>query len=171
MSTHYTKNPEYYAQKRNEWRATNPERREAQKTRAKTAMKEWLNLPGNREAHNKAARERYHKSKHTKVSYNLFISAKARATKRGLPFTIELSDILIPEVCPVFGFKLEINEGKAGPNSPSIDRIDNSLCYIKGNIQVISRKANAMKNDATNEELEKFALWIRRKPQEECPLL
>lgn len=39
----------------------------------------------------------------------------------------------------------------------SIDRIDNSLGYIPGNVEVITKKANSMKNGASNEELLNFA--------------
>ena len=73
--------------------------------------------------------------------------AKNRIKK--LPFNIEITDIIIPEICPVLGIKIEINEGKYKDNSPSLDRINNSLGYIKGNISIISWRANKLKNDGT----------------------
>lgn len=46
--------------------------------------------------------------------------------------------------------------------SPSIDRIDNSKGYIKGNVWIISMKANAMKNSANFKELHTFCKNILR---------
>lgn len=91
----------------------------------------------------------------------LLISARHRAKKNNLPFNIELEDISIPEYCPILEIKLERKEyGKNGsfqPSSPSLDKIVPELGYVKGNVIVISMKANAMKYNATKEELVNFS--------------
>lgn len=89
----------------------------------------------------------------------LWANAKRRAAERGLEFTITKEDVHIPDICPVLGIPLAVGNGTAQSNSASLDRIDNSLGYIPGNVQVISLRANAMKNSATQEELLKFAYW------------
>lgn len=83
----------------------------------------------------------------------LWTKAKKRAKKRGLEFNIEVSDVVIPEFCPVLGLKLEQGKGKMQASSPTLDRIDSSKGYIKGNVRVISYRANMLKNNATVEEL------------------
>lgn len=88
--------------------------------------------------------------------------AKSRCKQSNREFNIEVSDIVIPDVCPILGIELNMNSGKSGAyrNSPSLDRIDNSRGYTKDNIQVISQLANAMKCHATDKELRMFATWV-----------
>ena len=50
--------------------------------------------------------------------------------------------------------------GKQTANSPSIDKIIPEMGYTKGNIQIISNKANKMKSDATPLDLILFAAWV-----------
>ena len=94
----------------------------------------------------------------------LYLSAQNRAKKRQTECTITEQDITIPKNCPCFNKPLEkkFKAGKRGasPYAPSLDRIDNKKGYIKGNVQVISYKANTMKGNATPEELLQFAFWI-----------
>jgi hypothetical protein len=90
--------------------------------------------------------------------YHIFSRAKTRAKERNLEFDIEISDITIPEKCPVFGTKFEIGNHKT---CASIDRINANLGYVKGNIQIISNKANMIKGDASLEEIEKLYIWYK----------
>jgi hypothetical protein len=92
---------------------------------------------------------------------NLFQLAHHRAKTKGIEFNIEISDIVIPDVCPILGIPIKkIIDGNRDA-SPSLDRIDNNKGYIKDNIQVISFKANAMKLTANKDELINFANWVR----------
>lgn len=94
----------------------------------------------------------------------LVSSAKMRAKKKNLEFSITKYDIHIPEYCPILGIKLERASygSKAGqPQSPSIDRIDSTKGYIPGNVWVISRQANMIKTNATLEQLIIVGNWAR----------
>jgi hypothetical protein len=94
----------------------------------------------------------------------LLSAARDRAKQKGLSCTITAEDIIIPEFCPVLGLKLDRNarRGKKVNAAPSLDRIDNAKGYIKGNVEVISWRANNLKRDATAEELEAVATYIRK---------
>jgi hypothetical protein len=95
---------------------------------------------------------------------HLWSSAKYRATKKGLEFNIEISDIIIPEYCPYLGVKLTSHKLRGHLDSHmSVDRIDSSKGYIKGNIEVISYRANVMKNNATKEQLISFSKNVLKK--------
>jgi hypothetical protein len=83
---------------------------------------------------------------------SMLSKAKNRASSRGIEFSITQNDIFIPEFCPYFGIPLFKGEGTHTENSPSIDRIDSSKGYIPGNVEVISRRANVIKNNGTADE-------------------
>jgi hypothetical protein len=93
----------------------------------------------------------------------MLAGAKNRCKTSGLEFNIDVSDIVIPIVCPILGIPIykEVSD-KTGPKytSPSLDRIDNDKGYIKGNVQVVSNKANTMKGNSTPQERINFALWV-----------
>lgn len=94
------------------------------------------------------------------VEYRMWERAKHRAGAADVPFDIEPCDIIIPELCPILGIKMEACKSKMGAFSPSLDRIIPELGYIKGNIAVISYRANTIKNNATPEELRRVADWL-----------
>lgn len=99
----------------------------------------------------------------------MFNQARCRASKKGLDFDLDISDIVIPACCPVFGIPLFVNEGKKGacPNSPTLDRIDQSKGYVKGNIWVISSKANTLKSYGTLEDFDILLKAWKQKINEE----
>lgn len=92
----------------------------------------------------------------------MYASAKIRAQKKGIPFDIEEDDIIIPEICPILEVPLFLGHKGNYEYTPSLDRIDNSKGYVKGNIMVISKKANSMKNSASIEELRMFVKNVLR---------
>jgi hypothetical protein len=95
----------------------------------------------------------------------LMVRAKRRRAKQdGIEFSITAKDISVPKYCPVLGLELRMNIGGTGPadNSPSIDRKDPTRGYVPGNVQVISFRANTLKNNATIEELEKLVAFLKR---------
>lgn len=91
---------------------------------------------------------------------NLYHNAQARALAYHIPFNIELSDVVVPAVCPVLGIPLTIGMGKSKSSSPTLDRIVPRLGYVKGNVCVISMRANRLKNDASAAELRALAAYV-----------
>jgi hypothetical protein len=91
----------------------------------------------------------------------MLTDAKARARRDGVPFDLKKGDVHLPTHCPVLGILL----GKGTPNnhnnSPSLDRINPTLGYVKGNVAVISHKANRLKGEATADDHIRIAIWIK----------
>jgi hypothetical protein len=101
----------------------------------------------------------YYTSKN--VEKHLLAQAKARSKKAGIEFNITLEDVVIPDLCPYLMTPMTCIYGKGRKQTnASIDRIDSSKGYIKGNVQVISLLANMMKTNATEEQLVAFAVGV-----------
>jgi hypothetical protein len=95
---------------------------------------------------------------------HLLSCSKSRAKKKGHEFTITAADLVMPESCPCCGGKIAMRSGptKQGPlpTSPSIDRFDNNLGYVPGNVSIICWRCNELKRNATVDELRKIIAWI-----------
>ena len=87
--------------------------------------------------------------------------ARRRALKKNLPFDLTAEDLTVPDFCPALGIPLYRASGhKAqGPNSPTLDRIDPEQGYVRGNVLVVSARANQIKSDSTPTELHRVACF------------
>ena len=94
--------------------------------------------------------------------------ARERAIKKGIDVNNEkefnlksYTDIpLIPKFCPILNIPLFVKGWVGTDNSPTLDRIDNNKRYLKGNIRVISRKANQMKSNGSFKDIEKLYFFM-----------
>lgn len=97
---------------------------------------------------------------HEDYRRRMYYMAKASNRTRGVPFDLSsYEDIPYTEICPVFGWKLEIG---GGLNSPSLDRIIPELGYVKGNIVVVSLLANQIKSNATPDQIMAVAKFYKK---------
>lgn len=105
----------------------------------------------------------YRISKHwsNDLHKNLYHNAKYRSKRDGWVFDLNPEDIEIPEFCPVFGMKLQRTGRHWGDSSPSLDRIDSTKGYTRGNVRVVSWLANRLKNNATVEQLELVIKYMK----------
>jgi hypothetical protein len=93
----------------------------------------------------------------------MWYKTKISSGKRKLEFNLSIDDIIIPTHCPYLGVELLTHPDQSNsPNYFSIDRIDSTKGYVRGNIQIISLLANTMKNNATINQLIDFCKGIIR---------
>jgi len=96
----------------------------------------------------------------------IFHSARKRGIPIGFASAMEFATYVksvAPDRCPVFDKRFTDRGAGFSPWSPSIDKINPKRGYVRGNVQVISMLANAMKRDATPAQLQQFAHWVLRK--------
>jgi len=130
---------EHCRRRQAEWREANPEVVAAQRKR-----------------NYKSRCDRYREN----PAYYLWRTAKARAKNTGVPFEIDPTDLVIPAVCPIMGDPIDVLTSNYQTGA-SVDRVINELGYVKGNVRVISRKANRLKGDADIETLERVIAYMR----------
>jgi hypothetical protein len=133
-------------------RATSPEYRAARRD----YQAAYLRTEAGKEA-NKRGANKFRKREPETV---LFFAARRRARELGLPFDITPQDVVIPTTCPVLGIPLAVGTGSACDSSPSLDRVIPALGYVRGNVEVMSFRANSLKRDATAAELRAVAKWL-----------
>lgn len=95
----------------------------------------------------------------------MLLWAKYRHKRGGFEgeYNLTESDLEWPEFCPALGikFKYESQSNRRADDAPTIDRIDSSRGYVRGNVQILSRKANRIKNDGTPDEVMRVAMFMK----------
>jgi hypothetical protein len=87
---------------------------------------------------------------------------KKRNTK-DKEFDILFSDIEYTTHCPLLGIPLNYNQTMwKADDYPTFDRIDNTKGYVKGNVHIVSWRANRMKGTGSPDEWIKLSDSMRR---------
>lgn len=127
--------------------------------RKSTRYARWACATCKRDAQRKYAKER----RAAYPAIRMLNSARYRARRDRVPFSITLEHVkaVYPADgrCPALGIALSTEGDRQ--NSPSLDRINPAWGYEPGNIAVVSHRANTIKGNATAEELEQVARWMR----------
>ena len=159
-------NREWYKANKEKRREYNREYREANKERIQEYKRDWYKankerLQERRDANKEKKQEYNREYLKTNVEMSMWHSCKKRAKKRDLPFDLTIEDLEVPEKCPILGLELKAGNDSSREISPSLDRIVPELGYVKGNIRVISLRANRLKSDASIEELEAILKYMK----------
>ena len=141
--------PEYKAWKREydiKYRERNKD-----KIRARQSTYQKANRPEMNRRNRLYASTTLRKKYKDNPAFYLWLAAKKRSLSKNIEFNIEVEDIVVPKICPILNIPIEILTGSHMRGS-SLDRIDNNKGYIKGNVAVLSRRANRLKSDMSLEE-------------------
>ena len=97
--------------------------------------------------------------------------ARARAKEKELPINIDIEYLrdIWPEddKCPALDIEFrQGNNGISLDSSPSLDRINNKLGYIKGNVQWISKLANQIMSSATPDQVIQVGNYFKKITEE-----
>ena len=158
-------NPQLKLAWQRRFREENPEKVAAYAEKSKASRAEYRARPEVKARNAEDMRLRYAGMTAEQRKARCLNAARNNAANKGQEFNITVSDLHWPEFCPMLGIRLNYGcptNGKASWDSPSLDRHDPTMGYVKGNVVVMSWRANALKRDATCEEAVLLAEYMRR---------
>jgi hypothetical protein len=109
--------------------------------------KAWVARPGRREKHEHSPAERAARRHQAQRAADplgfLLRNAKGLALKKGIVFAVTAADFPdgIPATCPTLGVKMDMSRS-GSPNAPSLGRVDPSKGFVRGNVEIICKRAN-----------------------------
>jgi hypothetical protein len=102
-------------------------------------------------------RDRYKIRRKDNLAKDFFQRIRSSAKRAGMDFNLDESDFQqLPKKCPVLGIELNYDGACHDPGLASVDRINNSRGYVRGNVVIVSYRANALKRDATLDEMRRL---------------
>jgi hypothetical protein len=160
----------YKKKRRPAWRAENlePQRKRQREYMRRFRRKYWKEHPEKRKFSKPWAKLHLEKYLYITMQRRTYSRGKKRGARIGSQYQLKMTFVefldeiggAAPAVCPVLGIPLIIADEARSPNLPTVDRIDNSRPYERGNIAIISRRANVLKNDGTLDEHRKVLAWM-----------
>ena len=106
-----------------------------------------------------ATRGEYKTLEHRKI--HIVKRVQSQAKMKNIPFDITVEDIEWHSKCPILGIEMEyFASGGRKQNSVSLDRIDSTLGYVKGNVSTISVRANSIKSNLTLSQAKSLVEYI-----------
>ena len=116
--------------------------------------------------------QEYRKGKGNESIFSMLVgSARERSKTQEVPF--DISPYYIASIwptdwkCPILKRPFVAGKGSPGRYSASLDKIKPELGYVEGNVQVICRLANLMKQDADEEDLRNFSRYYADDPRQD----
>lgn len=148
--------------RRREWAKNNPDKLKAQKQRRNQQDHVKQSRRDSYQTNRDTILAKLKKQRTGKEGYlkTMLRSAKSRAKENNLEFNIDFQYLqsIATDYCPVDGLpfdwdrQLEID--KSLPlATPSLDRVDSSQGYVKGNVKIIGWKWNAKKSNMNLDDL------------------
>ena len=103
------------------------------------------------------------------VKYQALVNIRERAKHRGYESDLDIEDLpSVGDCCPVLGLRYNKGSLKDKNSSPSVDRKNTNLPYLKkykDNLVFISHRANRIKSDATPDEIRKVLEYVETQGQ------
>jgi len=94
-------------------------------------------------------------------------ASKRRSKIKNLPFNLTSNylESIYPKnsVCPILGYTMKVSNINLGKLSPTLDRIDPRLGYVKGNVEFVTNIANLMMTSATGRDIKRFVKWATKR--------
>lgn len=96
-----------------------------------------------------------------------YYKMRNRAEDKEIPINIDIEYLysIFPietMLCPILDIEMSFAGDRS--NSPSIDRLQPDLGYVKGNVVWVSMLANIVKRERTPAQLRQIADWIEKQP-------